>query len=125
MDVLVNLGIYLAIGLGLVGIIFGATYLKKKFNIKDSEIELGEKVINLLVYITSKSNFKYSGDLKLIAKYVLDAIDFVNEIEDAVSIEEKKALVENEALEICIYNGLKIDNELVQIVSEIVDFFVK
>jgi hypothetical protein len=125
MDLLTNLGIYTLICAALVGVAIGGVYLKKKFVIKDSEIDLGKKIIGLLVYIAQKGNFKYKGDVTVIAKYVLEAINFVDEFETAETIDIKKELVSEEALQICKENGVNVDPELIQIIDSIVDYFVK
>lgn len=125
MDVLINLGIYLAICMVIIAIMIGGVYLKKKFNIKNSEIVLGEKIIGLLVYIVEKGNFKYSGDVTVVAKYVIQAVDFINSSETYTDIAQKKQAIEDEALRICKDNNINVDPELVGLVSDITDYFVK
>jgi hypothetical protein len=125
MEILIQLLIYLGICAGIVGICIGGLYLKKKFNIKDSDIELASKIIEVLNYIIKKGNFKFSGQVDLVVKYTLEAISFVEEFENVDAISQKKSLVEEEALQICKENGLEPDMELVKLVNEIVDYFVK
>jgi hypothetical protein len=124
MDYIINLGIYLVICAGILGIVFGGVYLKKKFNIKDSEIELSKTIIDLIVYLANKSEFKVKSDITTVAKYVLLAISIIEEFESTATIEEKKQLISEEALAICEENGIVLDKELIGLVNEIVDYFV-
>jgi len=125
MDILLGAGYWILISIIVLGVAILGIYLKKKFNIKDEEIDLGKKLIGLLVYIAKNSKIKYSGNIDIVAKYVIDAIDFVDEYEDAGTIEGKKDLVSEKALAICRENGIKVDPELVNLVDDIVDYFIQ
>lgn len=120
MDVL----IYFAILIGLIGIMAGWVYLKNKFYIKAEDLQFANTIIGLVVYLTNKGNVKISKDIKLVAKYVQDAISYVSMIQDDMTMDERKALIQDHALAICEENGINIDTELSQLVSDVVDYFI-
>jgi hypothetical protein len=124
METLISIGIYLLILAGIFGVVFLITYLKRKFGIKDEEINLAYNIISFIQYIAKKSDFKYSGDIATVTRYVLLAISISEEIEDADTIEEKKESAINEALLICEANGIELEPELINLVNEIIDYFV-
>lgn len=124
MEELINLGIYLGIGIGIFGVIFLITFLKRKFNIKNEEINLAHNIIDLILYLTKKSDFKYSEDIVTVARYVFLAIEITEKYEIADSIDEKKQLISEEALAICESNGITLNQEVIGLVNEIVDYFV-
>lgn len=125
METLTGFGIYLLICAGIFGVIFLISWLKGKFNIKDEEIDLAHNVIELVVYLAQKSGFKCSGDIAVVARYVFLAIEITEEFEDTDTIEEKKQLISEEAIAICEENGVNVDAELIGLINEIVDYFVK
>jgi hypothetical protein len=125
MEALTSIGIYLLVLAGIFGVVFVVTFLKRKFGIKDEEIDLAYNIINFIQYIAKKSDFKYSGDIATVTRYVLLAISICEDLEEADTIEEKKELAINEALLICEVNGVNLDQELVGLVNEIIDYFVK
>lgn len=124
MEELINLGIYFAICVGIFGVVFGGVYLKKKFNIKDSEIELSKLIVQLVVHLAKKGEFKFSGDIETVAKYVIIAFDIVEEYEQTFTIEEKKDLIASEAMDICEDNGIVVDVETIELISNIIDYFI-
>jgi len=125
MEEIINLLIYLAIGLGLVGIAWGGIYIKRKLNISDAEIELGKNIISVVDYIFQNGDIEYKGTVSIIIKYVKESIDFVDEYDNVVDIRQKKELVEDMALRLCEDNGIKMSPELVVLVDNIIDYFVK
>jgi len=124
MEELISLGIYLGIGAGILGAIFLITFLKRKFNIKTEELDLAHNIIDLVIYLAKKSDFKYSGDIATVARYVFLAIAITEKYETTDSIDEKKELVSEEALLICEDNGIVLNQEIIGLVNEIVDYFV-
>jgi len=125
MEEIINLLIYLAIGAGLVGIAWGGIYIKRKLNISDAEIELGKNIISVVDYIFQNGDIEYKGTVSIIIKYVKESIDFVDEYDNVVDIRQKKELVEDMALRLCEDNGIKMSPELVVLVDNIIDYFVK
>jgi hypothetical protein len=124
MNEIINFGLFTLVVAVIVGIAISGVYLKRKFNIKDSEIEFGQKIIKLLSYLASKTGFSFSGDIEIVAKYVLDAIDFVQEFDRPTSIDEKRSLISEKTLQICTENNITVDTELVNAINEIVDYFI-
>ena len=125
MEEIINLLIYLAIGAGLVGIAWGGIYIKRKLNISDAEIELGKNIISVVDYIFQNGDIEYKGTVSIIIKYVKESIDFVDEYDNVVDIRQKKELIEDMALRLCEDNGIKMSPELVGLVDNIIDYFVK
>ena len=125
MEEIINLLIYLAIGAGLVGIAWGGIYIKRKLNISDAEIELGKNIISVVDYIFQNGDIEYKGTVSIIIKYVKESIDFVDEYDNVVDIRQKKELVEDMALRLCENNGIKMSPELVGLVDNIINYFVK
>lgn len=121
---LIGILVYLGICVAIVAVIALIIFLKKKIGIKDSEIELSKLIIQLVVYLAKKGEFKFSGDVETVAKYVLIAFNIVDEYEETKTIEEKKALVIKEAKKLCEDNGIPVDGEAIQLISDIVDYFI-
>lgn len=124
MSILINYGYMILIAAIIFGVGIGGIYLKKKFNVKDDDIAFGQKIIKLLAYLASKTGFSFSGDIELVAKYVLEAIDFVQEFDRPTSIDEKRSLISEKTLQICTENNITVDTELINAINEIVDYFV-
>jgi hypothetical protein len=121
---LIGILVYLGICVAIVAVIALIIFLKKKIGIKDSEIELSKLIIQLVVHLAKKGEFKFSGDVETVAKYVLIAFNIVDEYEETKTIEEKKALVIKEAKKLCEDNGIPVDGEAIQLISDIVDYFI-
>lgn len=106
-------------------ICFGGVFLKRKFKIKDSELELAKQIINGANYIASTTNFAYKGQLSEVVKLCILSINAVESYADFNTIEAKKSFIKEKALIMCNDYNIKTDHELNMIVDGLVDYFVK
>jgi len=125
MDVLLQLGIYLAIAIGIAGIAIVGIWLRRRFNIKDSEIELAKLILQVVDLIVAKGNVKYKGEISVVINYVIEGIKFVNEFEQVDSIHQQKELVAEKALSICEENGITPDQAVVELIDQVIEYFIK
>ena len=86
---------------------------------------MGKNIISVVDYIFQNGDIEYKGTVSIIIKYVKESIDFVDEYDNVVDIRQKKELVEDMALRLCEDNGIKMSPELVVLVDNIIDYFVK
>ena len=117
MDILIYVGILV----GVIGIAFGGVYLKKKFDLKDSDVQFLQLILEICDYITSKIEFKYQEGVSIVVEYCLQAVSFVELFDDVESIEEKILLCKEKAAEICIDNGLSVDDGLMEIIDQVIE----
>jgi len=112
---------------GIFAIGFAGVYFKKKYNVKDSDLEMFQLILKMSDHVVATFNqIKYKGEISKIMKYVIEAIDFVLEYED---IEEhelimKKDLIMVKTREICAREGIELDDELFEIIDESIDFAI-
>lgn len=118
MDILIYLGILI----GIIGIGFGGVYLKKKFDIKNSDIEFLQLILEVCDYITSKFEFKYKKGISLIIEKCLEAIMFVEKIESIEDIEQKIILCKEKAIELCMECGIDIEDGTPEIIDKIIKY---
>ena len=116
-----SLLVYVGTFLALFAFAFGYLYFKKKYNIKDSDLKIVESIVSVLAVLANKSTFKYSGNVALVAKYVLVAIETAQDIYDAKELKEKKDVIRDTALAICKEKNVVLDAELETAVNEIID----
>jgi len=121
-----NVLIYILICVNLFIIGFLGIWLKRKYNVSKKEMEMLKTIFNTIDYIVSKTNIRYKGQIATVIKYCLQAIDFVNQYSDEYTTpSERKQLIIDKALEICEENGITIDKELIDLIDELVDYFIK
>jgi hypothetical protein len=114
-----------AIILALVAIIvIGGTFLVNKFNLKDSTLNFVQLLLDGVDYISSRIDYKYSGNISEVISYVDEAIELVEESVSVTDINEKKQLIEDKTAEICKEEGIEIDEDLLKIIDEAIQFFV-
>jgi hypothetical protein len=109
---------------GLVGF-FGVKFAKK-YNVNKEELEFAALLIQLVNYITDKFEFKFKSGAVKIMGYVIEAIEFVIAVDDLNDGDfiRFKELVFEKAREICITEGLDIDDGLEDILSEAIVFVI-
>jgi len=125
MDYLINIGIYLGIVAAIVGALVGGIWLRRRYNIKDADLELAQLILSVVDLVVSKGNIKFKGEISIVVNYCIEAIVFINEFETVDSIRQQKELVSEKALKICEENGIKPDLALVELIDQIVNYFIK
>jgi hypothetical protein len=109
----------------LVAIIaIGGGILANRFNVKQSTLDFVQLLLKGVDYISSKIDYKYSGSVSEIIEYVGEAITLVEDTLGVVDINEKKQLIEDKATEIAKENGIPVDEDLLKIIDEAIQFFV-
>ena len=125
MDYLINIGIYLGIVAAIVGALVGGIWLRRRYNIKDADLELAQLILSVVDLVVAKGNIKFKGEISVVVNYCIEAITFINEFETIDSIRQQKELVSAKVLKICEENGIKPDLALVELIDQIVDYFIK
>jgi hypothetical protein len=118
MDILIYLGILV----GIIGIAFLGVYLKKKFNLKDSDVQFLQLILEICDYITSKIEFKYQEGVSVVVEYCLQAVSFVEMFDDIEDLEQKIIICKEKAIEACVDNGFEVDNGLIEIIDQVIDY---
>jgi hypothetical protein len=117
--------IYLAIAAALVGVAIGGIWLRRRFNIKNADLELAQLILQVIDLLVAKGNIKYKGEISIVVNYVIEAITFVNKFDEVDSIHQQKEFISEKALKIAEENGIKPDQALVELIDQIVDYFIK
>jgi hypothetical protein len=114
-----------AIILGLVAIIaIGGGILVNKYNIKDSTLNFVQLLLDGVDYISSHIDYQYSGSVSEVLEYVDIAIELVEDSVSVTDINEKKQLIEDKTEEICKQQGIEVDQDLLKIIDEGIQFFI-
>ena len=122
MDILIYLGVLIAVGLiGFLGVKFA-----KKYNITKDDLAFSALLIELIDYISSKFEYKYKVGVSKIISLVLQAINFVVLIDDIKDgdLQRFKELVFEKSRELCIAEGIDIDDGIEDILDSIVTYII-
>jgi hypothetical protein len=111
------ISIIVLFALGIVWGQFVAPYVKDTKSIR--------LVLLVVDYIVKNFNFNFKTEASLVVKYCLEALSFVEEFNQDIILDEKRALVKDKAIEILGENGITVGNEEIQIVDAIVDYLVE
>lgn len=112
---------YVLFAAAVVGLIFLGRLLK----VKDSEAQFGKLVLEIVDIINSKVEWKYSGKLTVVIDYAIMALNIVEETNDCTDYNKLKELVKNKATEICVLNGIEVDDDFVNLLGNIVDILIE
>lgn len=104
---------------------FGSVYLKRKFNIKQDEIDLLNLILDVVNYLSKTIEFKYKDDVSAIVTYCFRAIVFVDDFEKIEDLDMRKLLVKEKAVSFCAEHGMDLDDGIVEIVDKIVEYIFK
>lgn len=121
MENLIYVGVLLLIG--LIG--FGGIWLKRRLNIRDDENTLLKLILQVANHVTSLFEFKFKYGVSTVIVYCLEAVDFIEKLEDVSDIEIKIELIKEKALIICEKNNIPLDGGTIEIVDEIVNYLVE
>ena len=122
MDILIYLGVLIAVGLiGFLGVKFA-----KKYNITKDDLAFSALLIELIDYISSKFEYKYKVGVSKIISLVLQAINFVVLIDDIKDgdLQRFKELVFEKSRELCIAEGIDIDDGIEDILDSIITYII-
>lgn len=122
MDILIYLGVLIAVGLiGFLGVKFA-----KKYNITKDDLAFSALLIELIDYISSKFEYKYKAGVSKIISLVLQAINFVVLIDDIKDgdLQRFKELVFEKSRELCIAEGIDIDDGIEDILDSIITYII-
>lgn len=121
---IINIMIYIMIFLTICAVGLLGVYLKRKFNITKEETDLLKIILNATGYVISNINIPINKDINKIIKYVLEAIDWIEKYSSLSTIKEKKENVKYKTLEICKENDIPVDDNLIKIIDEIIQYFI-
>lgn len=113
---------YIGILILVIGIVGFGYWGKRKYNIKDDELNMAMLVISVIKYITSQFKFNNSELVEKVLYYVIEAMAVIQEY-DGLPIEERNELIRNEAIEICKLEGIVVDDEIVELIDGILKYF--
>lgn len=113
---------YVLIFIGIIGLGAGSIYLKRKFNLKDNEVELMRVILKVVDFIAKNFEFKFNDNVSEIVKYSFDALEFVEEYEEIEDNLAKLELVKQKAFKICVENGITTDPGTVEIVDKVAEY---
>lgn len=108
---------------GLFALGYGAIWLKRKYNIKETEVDTVKLMLEVVDFITQQFEFKYDDKVSAVVKYCFEAMLFVEEFEGlegnyAIKIE----VIQEKALDLMEKNGITIDNGTDEIVERVVEY---
>jgi hypothetical protein len=114
-----------AIILVLVAIIaIGGGILVNKLNVKDSTLTFVQLLLKGVDYISSRIDYKYSGNVSEVIEWVEESIELVEETIGVTNINEKKQIIKNKASDIAKEYGVPVDEDLLKIIDEGIQFFI-
>ena len=107
--------------LGATGAVALVIFLARKFNITKKEADFGLLFMEVVNYINSKIDWKYSGSLSDVVTYVTMALKVVKEQGDAQDFTQLRKLVLIKAELICEMNKIKVDADFLRLLVAVVD----
>lgn len=106
----------------LVGIIvFGGGYLLTKYPEIKKALANSKLILQIIDKINEMYDWKWSGALDDICDYTLMAINIVEETQTEKDLTKLREIIFRKALDICILNGVNVDEDLLDILGKIVD----
>jgi hypothetical protein len=75
-------------------------------------------------YISSRIDYKYSGNVSEVIEWVEESIELVEETIGVTNINEKKQIIKNKASDIAKEYGVPVDEDLLKIIDEGIQFFI-
>jgi hypothetical protein len=107
--------------LGATGAVALVIFLARKFNITKKEADFGLLFMEVVNYINSKIDWKYSGSLSDVVTYVTMALKVVKEQGDAQDFTQLRKLVLIKAELICEMNKIKVDADFLRLLNAVID----
>ena len=103
----------------------GGVYLKRKFDIKDAELEFVGLLMEVVDFITQQFEYKYKDDVTKIVQYVIEALLYIEQFEATSDVQLKRDLIREKALIIAENEGIDLESgEVIEIVDRIVDYLM-
>jgi hypothetical protein len=121
MEILIYIGILLVVA----GIVIESIYLIHKYNITKNELNFVGLVLKLVDYIVGKFEFQYKNSVSQIVNYTLEAVSIVSELKDTNDNEQIQISIFEKAKEICMENGIDVDEGIETIIYEIVSYIIE
>ncbi len=112
---------YVLFAVAVVGLIF----LGKLLKVKDNETKFAKLILEIVDLVNAKVEWKYSGSLTTVIDYAIMALNVVEETNDCTDYNKLKELVKNKATEICVLNGIEVDDDFVNLLGNIVDILIE
>jgi len=120
MDILTMILVFALAAGAVVGLIFFA----RKFNVTKKEADFGLLLGEVVNYINSKIDWKYSGSLTLVVEYAKMALHIVKEQGDAQDISQLRKLVLIKAEIICQMNHITVDADFLRLLNAVIDVII-
>lgn len=121
---LINALIYIGIFIFITGFSVLFIWLKSKFNLQQSDLQVIQLILQVVDYISSKTTISFKKGISTVIKYCFDALKFVENFENVKDIEEKKSLIKEKTLSICYENNILVDKEIILLVDLIIDYLI-
>lgn len=117
MDMLIFVGIAVLV----LGILIGIVWVRKKFNIKDADIDNLKLILDLIDVLNTTYEWKYSKELSVVCDYVLMALRIAKENVDMTDMVKVREYVFLQAEAICQINNIPVDDALRDLLGKIID----
>lgn len=102
------------------------SFIGKKMDLQDKDIDFIKRVLDVVDYITKQFEFKYKDDISKIVMYTIEALDFVDQFDATTDPEIRFILVKDRAIYICEREGIDLgDGAIIEIVDRIVELLLK
>ncbi len=121
MDILIYIGIALAVGL----VVFCGGYLLVKYPKLKEALANSKLIIQLINKLNEAYDWRWSGPLDTICDYTLMAIEIVEETQDEKDLYKLREIIFEKAITICEINNIEVNEELVDLIGKIIDEAIK
>lgn len=117
------------VGLVLAGVaLFGASlWFIRKFNITKNDAQFGDKVARLLIYLYRDADvdIKNKEQINKALDIVEDAVEMFVGVYAVENLHDSKDLVFAFAKQLAEKNGVEMDSEFVELLVDVIDFYVE
>lgn len=120
MDMIIFIGIAVAVLVFLTGVV----WVRKKFNIKDVDIDNLNLILDLIDALNASYDWNYSKELSVVCDYVLMALKIAKENVDMTDLVKSREYIFMQAEAICQINNIPVDEELRDLLGKIIDALI-
>ncbi len=120
MDMLAFIGIAVAVLVYLIGIV----WVRKKFGIKDMDLDNAKLILELIDVLNTKYDWKYNKELSVVFDYALMALKIARENVDMTNLVKVREYLFLQTEAICQINNIPVDETLRDLIGKIIDSLI-
>lgn len=115
---------FIGIAVGLLAYLIGIIWVRKKFDIKDTDLSNAELTLELIDLLNSRYDWKYNKELSVVFDYALMALKIARENVDMTNLVKVREYLFLQTEAICQINNIPVDETLRDLLGKIIDTLI-